>query len=88
MSLLMIAEFVDPKQEITTAEDDYLGKRISIIRFTPAINSTINSALNPRISLILMAFRTEIMNSGLCVSRRLPAASQSIHHPFRPSRLN
>ena len=50
MSLLMIAEFVNPKEEITIAEDVYLGKRISIIPFTPAINSTINSALNPRTS--------------------------------------
>jgi hypothetical protein len=50
MSLSKIAEFVNPQQEITIAENEYLGKRISIIPFTPAINTTINSALNPRTS--------------------------------------
>ena len=35
-----------------------------------------------------MVFRTEIMNNGLCGSRRLPTTSLSVHHPSRPSRLN
>ena len=41
----MIANFLDPKQEITIAEDVCFGKRISIVPFTPTINS-INSALH------------------------------------------
>ena len=43
----MIADFLDPKQEITIAEDVCLSKRISIVPFRPTINSTINSALHP-----------------------------------------
>jgi len=88
MRWLTIADFLDPKQEITIAEDVYVGKRIYIFPFTPVIKCMINSALNPRTSS--HSYGLSDRNNELwfvCKSATASHFSLSVQYPSRTSSL-